>query len=81
LQTVRTTKIDVRSKRLILSHNKQLLRGDYLIDDRTAHRAVGSPSGRRSHLGMLQAYNVETWKNGASQNKTGLRPFIQQSLL
>lgn len=30
---------EVARKRLILSHNKNLLRGDYLIDDRTANGA------------------------------------------
>ena len=37
-------------KRLILSHNKHLLRGDYIIDDRTAHGA-GDFEGEHIHFG------------------------------
>lgn len=37
-------------KRLILSHNKHLIRGDYLIDDRTANGA-GDFLGEHIHFG------------------------------
>jgi len=37
-------------KRLILSHNKHLNRGDYLIDDRTANGA-GAFTGEHIHFG------------------------------
>ena len=37
-------------KRLTLSHNKNLLRGDYLIDDRTANGA-GEFEGEHIHFG------------------------------
>lgn len=40
----------VAKKRLILSHNKSLLRGDYLIDDRTANGAAEFP-GEHIHFG------------------------------
>jgi 5'(3')-deoxyribonucleotidase len=41
---------EVAHKRLILSHNKHLNRGDYLIDDRTANGA-GDFSGEHIHFG------------------------------
>lgn len=41
---------EVAHKRLILSHNKHLNRGDYLIDDRTANGA-GEFSGEHIHFG------------------------------
>lgn len=40
----------VAHKRLILSHNKHLNRGDYLIDDRTANGAGDFP-GKHIHFG------------------------------
>mgnify|MGYP003343465249 CR=1 FL=1 len=41
---------DVAKKRLILSHNKHLNMGDYLIDDRTANGA-GQFTGEHIHFG------------------------------
>lgn len=41
---------EVAHKRLILSHNKHLNRGDYLIDDRTANGARDFP-GKHIHFG------------------------------
>ncbi len=41
---------EVAHKRLILSHNKHLNRGDYLIDDRTANGAGDFP-GEHIHFG------------------------------
>ncbi|MEL7832392.1 5' nucleotidase, NT5C type [Fodinibius sp. N2] len=41
---------DVARKRLILSHNKHLNKGDYLIDDRTANGA-GDFEGEHIHFG------------------------------
>jgi 5'(3')-deoxyribonucleotidase len=41
---------DVAHKRLILTHNKALCIGDYLIDDRTANGA-GEFTGRHIHFG------------------------------
>ncbi|WP_440999505.1 5' nucleotidase, NT5C type [Fodinibius sp. SL11] len=41
---------DAAHKRLILSHNKHLNRGDYLIDDRTANGA-GEFTGEHIHFG------------------------------
>ncbi len=41
---------EVAHKRLILSHNKHLNRGDYLIDDRTANGAGKFP-GEHIHFG------------------------------
>ncbi len=41
---------DVAYKRLILTHNKALCIGDYLIDDRTANGA-GEFTGRHIHFG------------------------------
>jgi len=41
---------DAAHKRLILSHNKQLNIGDYLIDDRTANGAGGF-TGEHIHFG------------------------------
>ena len=41
---------EVAHKRLILSHNKHLNRGDYLIDDRTANGA-GDFLGEHIHFG------------------------------
>ena len=41
---------DVAHKRLILSHNKHLNAGDYLIDDRTANGA-GQFQGEHIHFG------------------------------
>lgn len=42
---------EVGHKRLILSHNKHLHRGDYLIDDRTANGAGEFP-GEHIHYGQ-----------------------------
>ena len=44
---------DAAYKRLILSHNKQLNIGDYLIDDRTANGA-GQFTGEHIHSGSEQ---------------------------
>ena len=44
---------DAAYKRLILSHNKQLNIGDYLIDDRTANGA-GQFTGEHIHFGSEQ---------------------------
>ena len=41
---------EVAQKRLILSHNKHLNKGDYLIDDRTANGA-GDFEGEHIHFG------------------------------
>ena len=41
---------DVAAKRLILTHRKDLARGDVLIDDRTKHGAGDFP-GRHLHFG------------------------------
>jgi len=46
-------------KRLTLSHNKHLLRGDYLIDDRTANGA-GEFEGEHIHFGTDKFPN---WEN------------------
>lgn len=40
-------------KRLILSHHKNLMRGDYLIDDRTANGAGGF-EGQHIHFGSKE---------------------------
>ena len=44
---------DVAHKRLILSHHKNLLMGDYLIDDRTKNGA-GEFTGEHIHFGTEQ---------------------------
>ena len=46
-------------KRLILSHRKDLSRGDYLIDDRTANGA-GKFKGEHIHFGTKK---FPTWKS------------------
>lgn len=46
-------------KRLILSHNKHLNKGDYLIDDRTANGA-GEFEGKHIHFGTE---GFENWVN------------------
>lgn len=48
-------------KRLILSHNKHLAKGDFLIDDRTANGA-GEFSGKHIHFGK-EGEGFETWKD------------------
>ena len=40
-------------KRLILSHNKNLNSGDYLVDDRT-HNGAGQFSGKHIHFGTAE---------------------------
>ncbi len=47
-------------KRLILSHHKNLVFGDYIIDDRTA-RGVDRFKGTHLHFGKGHAY--ETWND------------------
>lgn len=47
-------------KRLILSHNKQLAKGDFLIDDRTANGA-GDFKGKHIHFG-IKGERYENWK-------------------
>ena len=47
---------DVAHKRLILSHHKNLLMGDYLIDDRTKNGA-GEFTGEHIHFGTPQFPN------------------------
>lgn len=49
---------DCAFKRLILSHNKGLLKGDYLIDDRTENGVDGF-EGQHIHFGQE---NFKTWK-------------------
>lgn len=51
---------DVAYKRLILSHNKNLAKGDFLIDDRTANGA-GEFAGKHIHFGKKGA-NFDSWK-------------------
>ena len=46
-------------KRLVISHRKDLSRGDYLIDDRTANGA-GQFKGEHIHFGTKK---FPTWKN------------------
>ena len=50
---------DVAHKRLILSHNKNLNRGDYLIDDRTKNGA-GEFQGELIHFGTSEFQNWST---------------------
>ena len=50
---------DLAKKRLILSHNKNLNIGDYLIDDRTANGA-GQFSGEHIHFGGEKFPNWES---------------------
>ncbi|WP_223883427.1 5' nucleotidase, NT5C type [Arenibacter lacus] len=47
-------------KRLILSHNKHLAKGDFLIDDRTANGA-GKFAGKHIHFGA-EGKGFEDWK-------------------
>jgi 5'-nucleotidase len=49
---------DLVEKKLILSHNKGLLKGDYLVDDRIAN-GVDSFEGEHIHFGTDQ---FPTWK-------------------
>ncbi|WP_223883464.1 5' nucleotidase, NT5C type [Arenibacter lacus] len=51
---------EVAYKRLILSHNKHLVRGDFLIDDRTANGAGKFP-GKHIHFGE-KGKGFEDWK-------------------
>ncbi len=51
---------DVAHKRLILSHNKHLAKGDFLIDDRTANGA-GKFSGKHIHFNE-DGKGFEDWK-------------------
>lgn len=53
-------------KRLILSHNKQLNLGDYLIDDRTKNGA-GEFTGEHIHFGQTP---FETWEKVLHYIKT-----------
>ena len=53
-------------KRLILSHNKQLNLGDYLIDDRTKNGA-GAFTGEHIHFGQAP---FETWEKVLDYIKT-----------
>lgn len=46
-------------KKLILTHNKGLLRGDFIIDDRTVH-GVDSFQGKHIHFGTNMFPNWET---------------------
>jgi 5'-nucleotidase len=50
-------------KRLILSHHKNLLRGDFLIDDRFAH-GVDSFDGEHIHFGVDE--RVSDWASTVS---------------
>ena len=50
---------DLAKKRLILSHNKNLNIGDYLIDDRTAN-GVGQFTGEHIHFGTEK---FPTWRS------------------
>ena len=50
---------DLATKRLILSHNKNLNIGDYLIDDRTANGA-GKFTGKHIHFGTEK---FPTWRS------------------
>ena len=50
---------DTAYKRLILSHNKHLNLGDYLIDDRTANGA-GQFTGEHIHFGSVR---FPTWNS------------------
>ena len=50
---------DNAHKRLILSHNKQLCTGDYLIDDRTKNGA-GEFTGEHIHFGQG---SFKTWED------------------
>lgn len=50
LQWVQKYLGDVARKRLILSHHKNLCRGEYIIDDRTAH-GVDMFDGEHIHFG------------------------------
>lgn len=40
-------------KRLILSHHKDLNRGDFLVDDRPSHRGVDKFEGTVIHFGEV----------------------------
>jgi len=51
---------DAAYKRLILSHNKHLAKGDFLIDDRTANGA-GSFEGKHIHFAKKGA-GFDNWK-------------------
>lgn len=61
LQWVKKYLPEVAYKRLILSHNKHLLKGDYLIDDRTANGA-GKFSGKHIHFNA-EGKDFEDWKS------------------
>lgn len=58
---------DAAYKRLILSHNKHLVKGDFLIDDRTANGA-GNFSGKHIHFAKEDA-GFDTWKDVISYMK------------
>lgn len=53
---------DLLHKRLILSHNKGLLKGDYLIDDRVAN-GVENFEGEHIHFGSEKFPNWESVLN------------------
>ena len=55
-------------KKLILSHNKHLAKGDYLIDDRTANGA-GDFSGKHIFFGPNGDKNFRDWKAVVSYMK------------
>jgi 5'(3')-deoxyribonucleotidase len=50
---------DAAYKRLILSHHKDLLRGDYLIDDSTKN-GVADFQGKHIHFGTPEFPNWQT---------------------
>ncbi|MAM29324.1 MAG: hypothetical protein CMC13_09900 [Flavobacteriaceae bacterium] len=58
---------DVAHKRLILSHNKHLAYGDFLIDDRTANGAGEFP-GKHIHF-RAKGKGFEDWKTVISYMK------------
>src|SRR5690554_1846236 len=55
-------------KRLILSHNKHLAKGDFLIDDRTANGAGEFP-GKHVHFGPTGHKDFRDWKGVISYMK------------
>ena len=52
---------DLGRKKLILSHRKDLLRGDFLVDDRT-HNGAGDFEGEHIHFGTKRFPNWEITK-------------------
>ena len=54
-------------KRLILSHRKDLLMGDYLVDDRI-HNGAGDFKGLHIHFGQAGFENWETKRNCVMKN-------------